>query len=142
MSARDFLTESETKLHELDLAARTWMECFDRLPAVDPVDGTSHCGFAKQIYAKSYEAEGYVRQARDSLTALLDEASAHIEETERELEDAQDDESVPEIRRQNLRIDLDRARRMVVTIRQRISSVRQDLSYADTKRYPGLKRSQ
>jgi len=139
MAARQFLLRAEEALSQTERQEKEWQRHFDVLPAVAE-DGASSCPFAKGLYLKSYEAEYYLRQARNSMIDLLESADSHIGETTRELRQAEEDGDVSEVHRENLRIEIDRARRMVAVLHQKISFVRQSLADADRKRFPGMRR--
>ena len=139
MAVNGFIAIADATLDQVERAEHQWRRHFNELPAVTD-DGTSQCGFARGLYERSYESEFLLRQARDELASVLESANGHIDETSGELRDAEDDDNVTEMHRENLRIAIKEARRMVVKLRQRISSVNDSLTDADRKRFPGMRR--
>ena len=120
MGANDFTATGDAALHQVERAEHEFRRHLNQVPPVAD-DGTSECPVASELYDLAYESEFSLRQARDELADILESANGHIEETSRELRDAEEDDSVTEMHRVNLRIDINEARRMVVKLRQRIS---------------------
>ena len=108
------------------------------IPAFDPETGESECTFIPALVRQRDEVMGFLRGQLDECRRLIDSAPAHIRETEEELEAATDDDTVSEVHRDNLRMQIDRARRMVVALHQAISRARDTLAEIRQRpQYPG-----